>query len=86
MEAKLNGHAGGYLKKNTGFAANIDKGAIAVSKDGDWDGVGVVFQDASIKKGAHPCFSTSDYQLRYCFNQDGFKYCPQTDSVWDVSG
>jgi hypothetical protein len=70
-----------------GFAANIDKGMIAVSKDGDWtstqDGLGVVFHDASIKEGVYPCFTASNHQVRYCFHQDhGFKYGPPADSVW----
>merc|ERR1711983_651997 len=68
-----------------GLAVNIEKGMIAVSKDGDWEkeGFGLVFQDDSIKKGVYPCI-TGDAQIRYSFQQDSFKYGLPAESIWNV--
>jgi len=69
-----------------GFTVNIEKGIIAASKDGDWTkgGFGLVFQNDSIKKGVFPCFTGGSIRFRYCFDQDGFKYGPPTESIWNV--
>lgn len=69
-----------------GFAVNIEKGMMAVSKDGDWTkgGFGLVFQDDSIKKGVYPCISGST-QIKYCFDHDKFKHGLPTESVWNIS-
>jgi nucleoredoxin len=67
-----------------GLAVNIDKGMIAVSKDGDWkkEGFGVVFNDENIKKGVYPCFTASGHEVKYCFTQGDFKYGPPDSSIW----
>jgi len=68
-----------------GLAANLDKGMIAVSKDGNWeqDGFGLVFQNASIKDGVYPCFTGSTGQVRYCFDTNSLKHGPPDDSLWN---
>jgi len=70
-----------------GLAANINKGMIAVSKDGNWetDGFGIVFNNKDIKEGVYPCFTASSYKVRYCFSQSCFKHGPPNDSLWDSS-
>jgi len=67
-----------------GLAANIEKGMMAVSKNGDWEtgGFGLVFRNDSIKKGVYPCI-TGDAQIRYGFQQDSFEYGPPPESVWN---
>eukprot|EP00586_Coscinodiscus_wailesii_P000291 CAMPEP_0172485390 /NCGR_PEP_ID=MMETSP1066-20121228/13459_1 /TAXON_ID=671091 /ORGANISM="Coscinodiscus wailesii, Strain CCMP2513" /LENGTH=723 /DNA_ID=CAMNT_0013250659 /DNA_START=57 /DNA_END=2228 /DNA_ORIENTATION=+ len=77
---------GKWTKGNIiGLAVNIEKGMMAMSKDGDWteDAFGVVFQDESIKEGVYPCF-TGCMKVRYCFKKDGFKYSLPDDSVWSA--
>ena len=69
-----------------GFAANIDKGMIAISKDGDWisqDGFGVVFTDASIQEGVFPCFTGQTSELKYCLDRGSFKYGPPAYAIWE---
>lgn len=70
-----------------GFAANIDVGKIAVSKNGSWSESpnGVVFENDKIKAGVYPALTGSGYNVRY--NLDGathgaFKYGPPSDEVW----
>ena len=68
-----------------GFAANIDKGMIAISKDGDWssqDGFGVVFTDASIQEGVFPCLTGKASELKYCLDKGSFKYEPPSYAIW----
>lgn len=71
-----------------GFAANIDKGAIAVSKNGSWsaDCQGLIFKDDKIKEGVYPCLTGSGYTIVY--NLDGdkhgtFKHGPPPPELWD---
>lgn len=70
-----------------GLAANIDKGMIATSKNGDWggqeDGFGVVFTDASIQEGVFPCITCSIFELKYCLDKGSFKYGPPADAIWE---
>merc|ERR1712194_801510 len=42
-----------------GFAANVDLGKIAVSKNGDWaiEKCGVVFDNEKVKAGVYPCMT-----------------------------
>lgn len=50
-----------------GFAANVDTGMIAYSKDGNWDiinGCGVKFENETIKNGVYPCISARQCQLQ----------------------
>jgi len=70
-----------------GFAANIDIGKIAVSKNGSWSDPpnGVVFVNEKIKEGVYPAFTGSGYNLRY--NLDGdkngpFAHAPPPSSIW----
>eukprot|EP00592_Proboscia_alata_P021127 CAMPEP_0194403016 /NCGR_PEP_ID=MMETSP0176-20130528/1689_1 /TAXON_ID=216777 /ORGANISM="Proboscia alata, Strain PI-D3" /LENGTH=734 /DNA_ID=CAMNT_0039200657 /DNA_START=106 /DNA_END=2307 /DNA_ORIENTATION=- len=67
-----------------GLAANIDKGMIAVSKDGNWTkvGSGVVFEDDSIKEGVYPCFTGQSFKMRYCFKEDDLIYDRPEESIW----
>jgi len=69
-----------------GFAANIDKGMIAISKDGDWSsqgGFGVVFTDASIQEGVFLCLSGAASELKHCLDKGSFKCGPPTDAIWE---
>lgn len=54
-----------------GFAANIDEGKIAVSKNGDWESapLGVFFTNDAIKAGVFPCMTGGHgYTVRYNLN------------------
>jgi len=74
-----------------GFAANIDVGKIAVSKNGMWSGspLGVFFDDELIKSGVYPCLTGCfGYKVRY--NLDGtshgpYKHDPPPSQLWDSS-
>jgi len=70
-----------------GFAANVDVGKIAVSKNGNWSEApnGVVFENEKIKGGVYPAFTGSGYNLRY--NLDGnshgaFAHAPPPSDIW----
>eukprot|EP00441_Pelagodinium_beii_P027855 CAMPEP_0197654422 /NCGR_PEP_ID=MMETSP1338-20131121/38838_1 /TAXON_ID=43686 ORGANISM="Pelagodinium beii, Strain RCC1491" /NCGR_SAMPLE_ID=MMETSP1338 /ASSEMBLY_ACC=CAM_ASM_000754 /LENGTH=706 /DNA_ID=CAMNT_0043229865 /DNA_START=72 /DNA_END=2189 /DNA_ORIENTATION=- len=70
-----------------GFAANIDLGKIAISKNGSWTDSpnGLVFKNPQIKEGVYPAFTGSGYNLRY--NLDGdkhgpFAHAPPPSHVW----
>jgi len=67
-----------------GLAANIEKGLIAVSKNGNWtaDGFGLAFEDETIKQGVYPCFTASTYTLKLGFDEASFKFEPPAESVW----
>jgi len=72
-----------------GFAANIDAGKIAVSKNGVWteSPQGVFFVDENIKSGVYACLTAGHgYKVRY--DLDGtshgpFKHGPPPSEVWD---
>jgi len=74
-----------------GFAANIDAGKIAVSKNGVWTEApqGVFFEDDLIKSGVYACITGGHgYKVRY--NLDGashgpFKHSPPPSEVWNSS-
>ena len=69
-----------------GIAANLDKGMIAVSVDGDWryaNGNGVKFEDESIKSGVYPCISGNVCALECRFGPD-FKHSPPPISLWNT--
>jgi hypothetical protein len=71
-----------------GFAANIDTGKIAVSKNGSWskkDDCGVVFQDESIKEGVYPCFTSYPVTLFYNMKEEDFKFELPPADVWELS-
>jgi thiol-disulfide isomerase/thioredoxin len=67
-----------------GFAANIDEGKIAVSKNGAWEPapLGVFFTNEAIKNGVFPCMTGGHgYSVRYNLNgstHGPFKYEPPT--------
>lgn len=70
-----------------GFAANVDCGRIAVSKNGNWrHGANrVLFDNEKIKCGVFPAFTGNGYNLRY--NLDGsshgpFAYAPPPVELW----
>merc|ERR1711939_745115 len=53
-----------------GFAAAIDDGKIAVSKNGSWsqaDGLGVIFESSTICEGVFPALTPVDFRLRCTF-------------------
>jgi len=74
-----------------GFAANIDMGKIAVSKNGIWSEspLGVVFDDDLIKNGVYPCLTGGHgYKVRY--NLDGtshgpYKHDAPPSQLWESS-
>lgn len=74
-----------------GFAANIDEGKIAVSKNGSWSDspLGVVFENSLVKEGVYPCLTAGHgYTVRY--NLDGtthgaYKHGPPPSEVWTSS-
>jgi nucleoredoxin len=74
-----------------GFAANIEAGKIAVSKNGTWSEspLGVFFENDVIKSGVYPCMTAGHgYTIRY--NLDGsshgdYKYGPPPADVWTAA-
>jgi len=71
-------------EKVIGIAANLDKGMIAISVDGDWSyehGNGVQFEDESIKSGVYPCITAKLVEMECKFGPD-FKYAPPHTSLW----
>lgn len=71
-----------------GLAANVDKGMIAVSKNGDWgekeeNGFGVVFCDKKIQQGVFPCFTGQGYTARYAFEEEHLKHKAPPASIWE---
>merc|ERR1711904_59930 len=68
-----------------GLAANMDKGKIAVSKNGSWsreEDLGVVFDNDKIKVGVYPAFTGSGYNLRYSLESSSCKHAPPGEDVW----
>ena len=65
-----------------GLAANVDVGKIATSKNGNWsdEACGVVFSDDRIKEGVFPCLSSSNYSVRYAF--EDFQYAAPAPEAW----
>jgi thiol-disulfide isomerase/thioredoxin len=66
-----------------GFAANIEEGKIAVSKNGAWEPspLGVFFTNEAIKSGVYPCMTLQGYTVRYNLDGSGhgpFKHGPPT--------
>merc|ERR1711907_246441 len=65
-----------------GFAANVDAGKIAVSKNGVWteSPQGVFFVDENIKSGVFPCITGGHgYKVRYNLSmwcKDGVNHGP----------
>ncbi|KAL7536791.1 hypothetical protein ACHAXR_011395 [Thalassiosira sp. AJA248-18] len=71
--------------KVIGIAANVDKGMIAISVDGDWklvNGNGVKFEDEAIKTGVYPCISGIRWGAEVRFGE--FKYGKPPDELWDI--
>jgi nucleoredoxin len=72
-----------------GFAAHIDVGKIAVSKNGVWSEtpLGVFFSHEIIKSGVYPCLTGGHgYKLRYNLNgttHGNYKYDLPTSQLWD---
>jgi nucleoredoxin len=68
-----------------GLAANVDKGMIAVSKNGSWntaENLGVIFENEKIKAGVYPAFTGSGYNLRYSLESQGHKHGVPNEDVW----
>jgi len=71
-----------------GFAANIDVGKIAVSKNGNWSEspLGVFFCSALIKGGVYPCLTGGHgYKIRYNLNGTShgpYKHEPPPSQLW----
>ena len=65
-----------------GFAANVDAGKVAVSKNGKWteEGCGIVLEDDKIKQGVFPCITGCSYNIRYAFKD--FSHAPPDDDQW----
>ena len=65
-----------------GFAANVDAGKVAVSKNGKWteEGCGIVLEDDKIKQGVFPCMTGNSYNIRYAFKD--FSHAPPDDDQW----
>ena len=65
-----------------GFAANVDAGKVAVSKNGKWteEGCGIVLEDDKIKQGVFPCMTGGRYNIRYAFKD--FSNAPPDDDQW----
>ena len=65
-----------------GFAANMDAGKVAVSKNGKWteEGCGIVLEDDKIKQGVFPCITGCSYNIRYAFKD--FSHAPPDDDQW----
>jgi hypothetical protein len=65
-----------------GFAANVDAGKVAVSKNGKWteEGCGIVLEDDKIKQGVFPCLTGGSYNIRYAFKD--FSHAPPDDDWW----
>jgi thiol-disulfide isomerase/thioredoxin len=72
-----------------GFAANIDVGKIAVSKNGIWSEapLGVFFDNELIKSGIYPCLTGGHgYKVRYNLNgtlHGPYKHEPPPSQLWD---
>ena len=65
-----------------GFAANVDAGKVAVSKNGKWteEGCGIVLEDDKIKQGVFPCMTGGSYNIHYAFKD--FLHAPLDDDRW----
>ena len=70
-----------------GLAANIDKGMIAVSKNGKWSSedeeLGIVFKDDLIKEGVYPCFTATYVRIKYSFDKATMTHEPPPVSIWE---
>jgi SpoVK/Ycf46/Vps4 family AAA+-type ATPase len=67
-----------------GLAANIDKGMVAISKNGTWSNedeeLGIVFKDELIKEGVYPCFTASYLRIncKHSFDKTNMTPHPPT--------
>ena len=67
-----------------GFAANVDAGKMAVSKNGSWsdEGYGVVLEGDALKVAVYPAITMSSGEIRYCLVAP-FKYGPPAPELWE---
>ena len=71
-----------------GFAANVDAGKIAVSKNGNWEEApfGVVVEDEAIKQGVIPAFTAQLAILRYAIKPEEWTHNPPPTGLWENRG
>lgn len=70
-----------------GFAAHVEFGKIAVSKNGSWSDApnGVVFENEKVKNGVFPVLTAGGYSVRYNFDGTShghFKHAPPPEHIW----
>jgi thiol-disulfide isomerase/thioredoxin len=73
-----------------GFAANVDLGKVAVSKNGNWTEApqGVFFENDLIKSGVYPCLTGAGYKVRYNLNgttHGPYKYSAPSAEEWGTT-
>ena len=73
----------GLAPGNHGFAANVDAGKVAVSKNGSWsdEGCGVMLEGDAFKVGVYPAFSINEGKVRHCLVAP-FKHDPPEAGLW----